>query len=676
VRYHVVVLRIVALASVVLIACGDDAGPGDGGDGGVDSTMPDDGVADPMPPAPPVLTPCPMGTVETPRAGAPTECWPIAEPACTGDEVRFFGDTACALPGSACAGDFPAAPAGGGVYVLAGSTGGDGTESAPLGTIAAGIAAAGRGGTVLVGRGTYEEIIFVDRDVEIRGLCPSETILTTATPDTVNGVVNVTAGSVTLVGLSVRAPARGGITVTTRSEATLRDVIVDGASSFGVYFDLQATGTVDGLVVRNVDSALDGRFGDGLVVDTGAVVTASRVVVERARATGVNVLGTGSLTIDHLTVRDMMPSGVGIGGRALSIKAESTLTADSVFIERVREVAIEVRDIGTSATLSQVVVDDTQLHVDGERGRAFTNFDGAATTIRGMVVRGVGDSGLLLAGGTVDVEDLVVRDVAGQEDGNFGRFLEVGRGAVLTGRRIHCEEARDMGVAVNGEGTSAVLEDLFLSGMRGRVSDGLYGRGINVQQGARLEVRRVALVDVRNVGVFVDAATLSGEDLDVREVAPAEGTRRGRGLNLQLGAEVTLSRTRVEDAYDLGVFAAATGTTAGFTDLTLSRVTAPPCPSGEDCGVDIGGLGVGVYQNAAVTVDRIDLSGATLCGLHIAEAGELDVMDGRITGNRIGACIQVDGYDLSRIESPAYEDNVTNLESTSLPVPTSDVGLE
>ncbi len=147
-------------------------------------------------------------------------------------------------------------------------------------------------------------------------------------------------------------------------------------------------------------------------------------------------------------------------------------------------------------------------------------------------------------------------------------------------------------------------------------------------------------------------------------------------MNLQLGAEVTLSRTRVSDVFDLGVFAASLDTRATFRDLTVRMVTAPPCPSGEDCGVDIGGVGVGSYARAAVSVERIAIEGATLCGLHVAEGGELDVTGGYIRDNRIGACVQVDGYDLGRIDSPRYEDNVTNLEVTSLPVPSSDVELD
>ena len=38
--------------------------------------------------------------------------------------------------------------------------------------------------------------------------------------------------------------------------------------------------------------------------------------------------------------------------------------------------------------------------------------------------------------------------------------------------------------------------------------------------------------------------------------------------------------------------------------------------------------------------------------------------------NLIGACIQIDGFDLSRImRNVAYTDNESNLEATTLPVP-------
>ena len=71
-----------AFSVVLWVACtACDGGPGApdadadaGRDAAVDAAPPDDGVADPVAPSPAVLTPCPGGTVERLREGAPTEC--------------------------------------------------------------------------------------------------------------------------------------------------------------------------------------------------------------------------------------------------------------------------------------------------------------------------------------------------------------------------------------------------------------------------------------------------------------------------------------------------------------------------------------------------------------------------------------------------------------------------
>ncbi len=668
-------LRAVILASSLLVACGDDGGGGDAGDAGTDVGG-DDGVAEPMPPAPAMLTPCPPGAVEMVRDGAPTECWPITEPACADGEVRLFGDAECGPVGGPCEGDFPPGPASGAVYVRAGSTGGDGSEASPFATIGQALAAAGRGATVLVGRGTYEELLFVSRDVDIRGLCPAETILTTTLPDTINGVLNVTGATVTVSGLSVRGAPRGGIVATTRANATLRDVVVDDVAVFGVYVDLESTASIDELVVTGVADTADGQFGDGLVVDTAATATASRVLIERTHTTAINVLGAASLTIDGFVARDIEPNGAGIGGRALSVKAMGTVSASHVFTERAHETAVEVRDEGTSATLADLVLDDTRLGADGQHGRALDVLPGTDVSLRRMLVRGAGDSAILLRDANVEMQDVVVREVRGGADGAFGRFLELLEGGSLIARRVHFEDAKDIGLSFADEGTNATIEDLVIMGVQGRVSDGAFGRGLNAQLGAAVEAHRVVVRGVRNTGVFIDGASLTGEDLDVSEVTTSDDTHHGRGMNLQFAAQVTLARTRITDAFDLGLFAGGTGTTAHLSDLTIRRITAPRCPSGETCDGQIGGIGLGAYEGAVVEVDGIDQGDAALCGLHVADAAQLDIHGGWIRNNLIGACIQIDGYDVSRVGTPQYVDNETNLEATSLPVPSVDVGLD
>ena len=54
----------------------------------------------------------------------------------------------------------------------------------------------------------------------------------------------------------------------------------------------------------------------------------------------------------------------------------------------------------------------------------------------------------------------------------------------------------------------------------------------------------------------------------------------------------------------------------------------------------------------------------------VAYDGGLDLMSGEIRESTIGACVQVDDYDFSRLTTDVlYVDNGTNLETTSLPIP-------
>jgi len=44
--------------------------------------------------------------------------------------------------------------------------------------------------------------------------------------------------------------------------------------------------------------------------------------------------------------------------------------------------------------------------------------------------------------------------------------------------------------------------------------------------------------------------------------------------------------------------------------------------------------------------------------------------DGLVEGNEIGVCVQVDGYDLDRLQNDVvFRDNTSSLDATRLPVP-------
>ena len=69
-------------------------------------------------------------------------------------------------------------------------------------------------------------------------------------------------------------------------------------------------------------------------------------------------------------------------------------------------------------------------------------------------------------------------------------------------------------------------------------------------------------------------------------------------------------------------------------------------------------------------MSRFVVQRAALCGAQIAWNGELDLADGEVRESTIGACVQVPGYRLSRLNaSVIYVDNGANLQATDFPVP-------
>ena len=56
--------------------------------------------------------------------------------------------------------------------------------------------------------------------------------------------------------------------------------------------------------------------------------------------------------------------------------------------------------------------------------------------------------------------------------------------------------------------------------------------------------------------------------------------------------------------------------------------------------------------------------------MQVAGDAALDLAEGEVRGNTIGACVQVDGYDVTRLQDRVlYEENGVNLDATTLPVP-------
>jgi len=553
-------------------ACGDDAGPVDAAvDAAVDSTvvsMPD----------PPIFTPCPPGWLEVVDGDGLTICEPWAAPppaTCGADEGVFVGEEGCVRVGSACpSSDFPEdLPAGARVYyVRAGEpAGGDGSIDAPFGRVGDALGRAFSGSIIALSKGEHVGIIRPPNDgVTLFGACVAETTLRAEEVDDRGGVLEVRESTEIVVqNLRFVASPRNAIICRNGCELTVRDVVVEEATGFGIFAINEGTLTVESSVVRDTAPAVGGLFGRGLSIENGSTGVVRRVSLERNREVGMRSFAPGS-----------------------------TLVAEDVYI----------RD-----TLAE--------EADGSFGRGFTVEQGASAELSRVVIERARDMGIFvdIGGTTLTGRDLIIRDIESQERGLIGgRGINVQDGAVVDLERVRIERAREIGIGCIGD-VSATLRDVVVRDTREQESDLRWGRGIAVTESARLSLERTAIL--RSIGLaFANGeSTVTAEHLWVK------------GVSLE----------------------ACVGTT---------------CPTG---GL---GIGVGSYLPGATTdVRTFVVEDAATCGVQIAAQGQLDLTSGVIRGNAIGACVQVEEYDLGRLQSNVvYSDNDTSLDFTELPVPDTD----
>jgi hypothetical protein len=80
-------------------------------------------------------------------------------------------------------------------------------------------------------------------------------------------------------------------------------------------------------------------------------------------------------------------------------------------------------------------------------------------------------------------------------------------------------------------------------------------------------------------------------------------------------------------------------------------------------------------SDGVVSLDRFRVERSARAGVHVG-GGMMDLREGSIVGNPIGAVVQTPGFDVARIsERVTYVDNERNLDMSTLPLPEPTVGF-
>jgi hypothetical protein len=427
-----------------------------------------------------------------------------------------------------------------------------------------------------------------------------------------------------------------GLNVQDGAEAEVRRAVVDDNRGLGVF--VAGTGASllleDAVVQGTRERASDGTGGRGLNVEQGATAQVRRAVVDDNRENGVFVDTTATLLLEDAVVRGTRErASDGTLGRGLEVQQGAEAQVRRAVVDDNRATGVFVAADATLLLEDAVVRGTREQASDGTLGLGLWVQGDAEAQVRQVIVADNLEVGVFVGtDATLLLEDAVVRATRERaSDGTFGRGLEVQNGATAQVRRAMVDDNRDVGVLVVAD-ARLLLEDAVVRGTRERASDGAGGRGLNIQQGATAQVRRAVVDDNREIGFLAVDGTLLLEDAVVRGTREraSDGTL-GRGLEVQPGAEAQVRRAVVDDNRATGVFV------AGDASLLLEDAVVRGTREQASDGAFGRGLSVGLGAEAQVRRAMVDDNRSV--GV-LVFGSDLLLEDAVVTGTRRPVCFE------------------------------------
>lgn len=544
----------------------------------------------------------------------------VPSKACEGATRDAIGKASC-VPVGDCNAPFPPA---GALVVNAAFT------DAELGpkkfkTIASAVSAAKSGETVAIETGDYAEGILGRAGVTVVGRCPQKVRLVGTGLERhgvlVDGSKNAVVKGVTLFDHYEGARAMRGGTL------TLQDVVIESPRFVGL-IAWQASSAIraERVVVRNVKPHADqtGAVNSVNADEGGAVVLVDSVVSgswERGVvATNANVSKTpSSITLQRSVIRDtnldehsqagaaIVVSGVSRGDvtesaildsrrvGALTVFAEPELTIARSEIRRTLDDANEEVSAAVYAEGGKISLDEVSIH-DAVQGGIFARSKGSVTT-----------------------NNTVVHGTKPGADGAFGMGAWADSGAKLALENTAIVDNAYYGVSLVDAPSSATLKSVLVRGTAAqKVDGGGLGRGINVEEGAVVDLDGVSIVANDGEGLFLRGETKEGKRsrATAKRLLVADGrTFDSTAVFIAKGALAEIDGGLVRAAQRAGVVVnETTGAKGSRSEATLTHVIirgtkrSERRPSDEKT-IALDGIGIGnagrLTMRASAIVDNV-----------------------------------------------------------------------
>lgn len=244
--------------------------------------------------------------------------------------------------------------------------------------------------------------------------------------------------------------------------------------------------------------------------------------------------------------------------------------------------------------------------------------------------------------------------------------------------RVRIENALSYGVRQRG-GTLTVIDSAVL-GTRHDPDTNILSRGAGIYltcgvHAAMLDV----LLDGNDQGLVVAGA---GTDVTATALKVLNSTGHrfsvcssGMGVLVRDHARLRLQVCEIRNNRAYGLRAYNFGHVEGFACAISGTVETPDAI--DRCRSATGGFGLGAEESGTMDLKDFSSTDNALVGVLVAANGQLDLHHGVVSGNPIGANVQVDGYDLARLQdNTIYIDNDRNLDQAILPLPEPVEGID
>lgn len=359
----------------------------------------------------------------------------------------------------------------------------------------------------------------------------------------------------------------------------------------------------------------------GVQVVGAAKAELHNVRIRNAMTGGLFAESAAQVTLRESLIEGTLPTAGGqLWGYGIMASTAALLTVEASRISANHSAGVVAADWGTTVALTGVLIDGTRSQPgDGEGGYGVVVTTGASLVASRLAVLGNRHIGLAVIGAKsrVTAARLLIAGTRGRSaDHRFGRGLDVEEGAQVELHDARVADNREVGVHVEGPGSRLWGTDLLVDGTDAQQEQGSFGRGLVVINGATAALARVRLSANRDVGLSVVGANSVAllDDLLIDGTRPELATGTGGwGASVEEGARLRIRRGRVSGNRDLGLMVMLPGSHLAAADLAVHD-TLPQLSDGKS------GRGIEAQNLASLVLAGAVIADNHEIGLHVSAA--------------------------------------------------------